>query len=85
MNKLNEQQQGEIERLANMPESAIDTSDIPEISDFSRAEQGRFFRPVKKQITIRLDADVLAWFRNLEGKYQSQINMALREYMKAHR
>ena len=63
----------------------IDTSDIPEIEDFSGAVRGRFYRPVKQQITLRIDADLLAWFRSLGDKYQTRINAALREYMAPHR
>jgi uncharacterized protein (DUF4415 family) len=38
----------------------------------------------KEQITLRLDADVLAFFRSTGRRYQSRINAALREYMRAH-
>ncbi len=74
----------ELAALKAMPEDAIDTSDIPEILDWSKAERGRFFRPVKKSVTIRLDADVLDWFKSQGGKYQTQVNKALRHYMAAY-
>ena len=45
------------------------------------AERGRFYRPVKKPVTLRLDADVLEWFRRHHPKYQSAINAALRQYI----
>lgn len=64
-----------------MPDAAIDTSDIPEVRDWSRAERGRFYRPVKQIVTIRLDADVVAWFKAGGRKYQTAVNAALREHM----
>jgi len=85
MNKVTETERQEIDRLATLPDDAIDTSDIPEITDWSGAERGRFYRPVKQQVTLRIDADILAWFRAQGGKYQSQINLVLREYVDSHR
>ena len=64
-----------------MPDDEIDTSDIPERRDWSGGEVGKFYRPVKQQITLRIDADVLAWFKAQGGKYQSAVNAALREHM----
>ena len=58
--------------------------DTPEIKDGSLAEIGKFYRPIKKQITLRLDLDTLAWFKQQSGKYQSLINRACREYMGRH-
>ena len=55
--------QSEIRDLANMPDSDINTDDIPEITDWSDARRGLFYRPVKRQITLRLDADVVHWFK----------------------
>ncbi|MDK9720055.1 MAG: hypothetical protein OEL53_02620 [Rhodospirillales bacterium] len=48
--------QDELAALAAMPDEMIDTSDIPEVLDWSQAERGRFLRPNKKSMTIRLDA-----------------------------
>jgi len=80
-------QLAELKRLAVLPDGNIDTSDAPELSDWSGAKRGLFYRPVKQQLTLRLDADVISWFRNhatsAEG-YQTRINRALREYMQAH-
>jgi uncharacterized protein (DUF4415 family) len=45
------------------------------------AERGEFYRPVKEQITLRLDKDVLAWFKAGGEGYQTRINEALREYV----
>ena len=77
------EQKTETKALANLPDEKIDTSDIPEIRDWSGAKRGLLYRPVKQQITLRLDADVLAWFRaNTPGGrgYQTEINRVLREH-----
>jgi uncharacterized protein (DUF4415 family) len=84
MSKVTEQQAAELAALAALPEDAIDTSDIPEILDWSGAVVGRFYRPPKKAVTIRLDADVLAWFRAQDRPYQTIINRVLRDYMVQH-
>lgn len=75
----------ELSRLVRQPEEATDASEIPELTDWSGAERGRFYRPVKEQVTLRLDADLLAWFKSRAGKYQTRINAALREYVTSHR
>ena len=70
-----------MKRLAAMRDEDIDTSDIPEVTDWSGATVGKFYRPVKKQVTLRIDADVLAWFKAQGGKYQTALNAALRQHM----
>jgi uncharacterized protein (DUF4415 family) len=83
--RLTREQLAELKSLAALPDSAIDTSDAPELLDWSGAKRGVFYRPVKQQLTLRLDADVVAWFRShtksSEG-YQTRINRALREYVR---
>ena len=83
--KLTKRQETEIAALAALADEEIDTSDIPEILDWSGAKRGVLYRPVKLQITLRLDADVVAWFKASApgGRgYQTQINRVLREYAK---
>ena len=66
-------------RIAAMSDDDIDFSDIPLKLDWSNAERGKFYRPVKQQVTLRLDADVLHWFKSRGGPgYQTRINAALR-------
>lgn len=81
--KLTPKQRVEVEALANLPDEAIDTSDVPEIPDWSGARRGLLYRPVKRQITLRLDADVVSWVKsnapNGRG-YQTEINHVLREH-----
>lgn len=74
----------EIKALKSRPVTEIDTRDIPEVRDWDGAVRGRFYRPVKKAISLRLDADVLAWFKTRGEKYQTKINEVLREYMRRH-
>jgi len=77
-------QTAELEALAALPEDQINTRDLPEQQDWTGARRGVFFRPIKKQLTLRLDADLIDWFKahapNGEG-YQTSINAALREYV----
>ena len=85
--RLTREQRAEIKSLAALRDEAIDTSDAPELLDWSGAKRGLFYRPVKQQLTLRLDADVVAWFKShttsAEG-YQTRINRALREYVQGH-
>src|SRR6266852_2767620 len=81
---LTPQEGVELAALANLPDATIDTSDAPEIPDWSGARRGLFYRPIKQQLTLRLDADLIAWFRGHATKaegYQTRINRALREYV----
>ena len=74
----------ELEALEALPDDQIDTSDIPETLDWSGAKRGLFYRPVKQQITLRLDADLVAWFKHQApgGRgYQTDINRALRSHV----
>src|SRR6266536_1622021 len=74
---LTAKQLAELKSLAALPDDAIDTSDAPEVLAWSGAKRGLFYRPVKQQLTLRLDADVIAWFKSHtksnEG-YQTRIN-----------
>ena len=80
---LTEAQKADLERLAALPDAEIDTGAMPQLTDAQLADMKRaeHFRPVKKQITARLDADVLAWLK-ADGKgYQSRMNAILRQAM----
>ncbi|MBE9249025.1 BrnA antitoxin family protein [Dolichospermum sp. LEGE 00240] len=70
-----------LEEIQNIPDSAIDTSDIPELDDHFW-ETARMVKPItKKAISIRLDSDVLEWFKHQGKGYQSMINTVLRSYI----
>lgn len=75
----------ELRQLEAMSDEDIDLSDMPEVTDFSNAVRGKFYRPVKDQVTLRLDRDVLNWFKLSHERYQTAINAALREHMERHR
>lgn len=81
MSKVSRKQKKELTALAAMPDARIDLSDIPEIRDWSRAVVGKFYRPIKKSVTIRLDADVIAWLKAQGRGYQTRINKLLRAAM----
>ena len=72
-----------LKALASRPDSDIDTSDIPEMTDeqWKNARRGHFYRPRKRQITARVDADVLDWLKAQGKGYQSRINAILRREM----
>ncbi len=61
----------------------IDYSDIPPTTDedWKDATRGALYRPIKQQITVRVDADVIAWLRQQGSGYQSRMNSILREAM----
>ncbi len=87
LNSLTKEQRAGLNALAALPGNAIDTSDIPELPEefWKNAEQGKFYRPIKQQLTLRLDADVVAWFKShaSDGRgYQTRINRALRQYVR---
>ena len=84
MTELPSDVQAQIRALEAFPDDQIDTTDAPEILDWSDARRGVFYRPVKQQITLRLDADIVAWFKAQApgGRgYQTDINGALREHV----
>jgi uncharacterized protein (DUF4415 family) len=79
-------EEAELAALAELPDAAIDMSDVPEISNWSGARRGLFYRPIKQQLTLRLDADLITWFRThaTEGEgYQTRINRVLRDYVQS--
>ena len=73
------------DKLASMPDSDVDFSDIPRLDDhfFKKA---KLKIPSKKPlISIRVDADVLDWFKSHGAGYQTRMNAVLRMYMEAHK
>jgi uncharacterized protein (DUF4415 family) len=81
-------QRAELKALAARSDAQIDTRDIPEVRDWAGAKRGLFYRPVKQQLTLRVDADVVAWFKGRArrgGGYQTNMNHALREHMERNR
>lgn len=80
---LTEAQEDNLKRLAAMPDEEINYDDIPKLTEaqLSGMQRGAFYRPVKKQITARVDADVLAWLKSQGKGYQSRMNAILRNAM----
>jgi uncharacterized protein (DUF4415 family) len=81
--KLSKKQAKELAELSALPDEKIDLSDLPEVLDWSGAVVGKYYRPIKKSLTIRLDADVLAWLKAQGRGYQTRINKMLREAMES--
>lgn len=70
-------------RLAARPDSEIDYSDIPELAEkfWKNGVTGLFYRPMKEQVTVRLDSDILAWLKKKGAGYQTRMNSLLRAAM----
>lgn len=81
---LSENDKRLLKRLAKMKDENIDFSDIPPVNvDSGKWVVGKFYRPRQEQIRLRIDADVLAWFRAKTANYRSYINDVLRREMMA--
>jgi len=82
---LTRRQKENLKQIARIKDEDIDFSEIPELSEewFARAVRGKFYRPVKEIVSIRLDKDVLTFFRRQGTGYQTRINNTLREAMQA--
>jgi uncharacterized protein (DUF4415 family) len=80
---LTPRQKRELAALAAMPDDQIDTFDVPELppSAWKDALRGRFYRPLKQAISMRLDADVVAWLKKRGKGYQTRANSILRQHM----
>ena len=72
-----------LKKLAQRPDDEINTSDIPELTEkfWQNAVRNPFYRPLKQQLTLRLDADVIAWLRRQGRGYQTRANALLRDAM----
>lgn len=93
MKAIPESVRKELAALAAKPESTIDFSDVPATTkqDWQNATRGKFYRPIKQQLTVRIDADVIEWLKNEAGEksengqkgkgYQSRLNDILRAAM----
>jgi len=67
-------------RLAKIPDSETDLTDMPEQLDWSKAVMGKYYKVIKEPVSLRIDSDVLSWFREKGKGYQSRINAVLRNY-----
>ena len=84
---LTAKQRADLAALSAIPDHQIKTGKMSEQADWTGARRGQFYRPIKQQITLRIDADLIEWFRQnttSDTGYQTRINEALREYMAQH-
>lgn len=81
MKKISKTLAKQLAYIDALPDDQIDFSDIPEVLDWSDGVVGKYYRPIKKPLTIRVDADVLAWLKKPGPGYQTRINRLLREAM----
>ena len=81
MRKLTKEQKRDIRAIAAKRDEDIDFSDAPAVVDWSGAEIGKFYRPAKKPVTMRLDSDVIAWLKTDGRGYQTKANWLLRQAM----
>ena len=81
--KVSAKVKAELKALADMPDSEIDYSDIPPLTEkfWQNAVRNPFYRPTKTSTTVRIDSDVLHWLRQQGRGYQSRINAILRREM----
>jgi uncharacterized protein (DUF4415 family) len=66
--------------LSRIRDGDIDMDGLPEQLDWKDAAMGKYYRPIKEPISLRVDADVLDWFKACGKGYQSRINKVLRAY-----
>ena len=80
---LTTRQKREMAALAALPDEQINTTDIPELPPdaWKNALRGRFYRPIKQAVSLRLDSDVVAWLKKDGRGYQTRANRILRERM----
>ena len=81
MRKLTKEQKRDIQAIAAKRDQDIDFSDAPPVLDWSGAEIGKFYRPIKKPVTMRLASDVIAWLKADGRGYQTKANWLLRHAM----
>lgn len=81
MRKPTKEQKRKIASIAAQQDADIDLSEMPEVLDWSGAEVGKFYRPPKKPVTMRLDSDIIAWLKSYGRGYQTKVNLLLRHAM----
>lgn len=81
--EVSARREAELKALADKPDREIDYSDIPATEDdrWAGAVRGKFYRPLKTQASVRIDADVMEWLKRPWKGYQTRLNAILREAM----
>ncbi len=75
----------DIVAIAAKTDATIDFSEMPEVVDWTGAEVGRFYRPAKRPVTMRLDEDIIDWLKSYGRGYQTRANLLLRHAMESGR
>lgn len=81
--QLSDEDEAQLRKLTENGDGQIDVSEIPELSTqlLKTMSRGQFYRPTKKQVTARLDSDVLLWLKAKGKGYQTRMNEILRQAM----
>jgi uncharacterized protein (DUF4415 family) len=82
---LSDAQKARLDAVAAMPDERIDYSDAPSLPDAVWMKAATELPQTKQQITLRIDAEVLDFFRHTGKRYQSRMNAVLRAYVEAHK
>ena len=85
MRKLTREQKRQIAVIAAKKDADIDLTDMPEVPDWRDAVVGKFYRPPKKPVTMRLDTDIVDWLKSYGPGYQTRVNHLLRHAMRSSR
>ena len=83
--QLSAEQKARLDAVASMPDEQIDYSDAPYLPDAVWMKAAEQLPHTKKQITLRIDAEVLEFFKHTGARYQSRMNAVLRSYVEAHK
>lgn len=81
---LSDEQKARLDAVASLPDERIDYTDAPYLPDAVWMKAATQLPHTKQQITLRIDAEVLDFFKHTGKRYQSRINAVLRSYVKAH-
>jgi uncharacterized protein (DUF4415 family) len=81
MRKLTREQKRQIAAIAVKKDADIDLTDMPEVTDWTGAEMGKFYRPSKRPVTMRLDTVIVEWLKSYGRGYQTRVNHLLRHAM----
>lgn len=85
MPPLTDQERAQLKAVEAMPDDKIDYSDAPYFPDAVWMRAAERLPETKKQITLRIDAEVIEFFKNTGKRYQSRMNAVLRSYVDAHK
>ena len=83
--ELTDKQKAEILAIRNLPDDQIDTADSPEILDWSNGIRGAFYRPMLREVTVKLDEYVIDWFKDNSEDWQEAIGQVLLEHIRQQR